>query len=57
MASELTYTYKDNPYPKGTKEHDIWYQAFVHGLNSATKSFAALTNTIDEMLKTEGGST
>jgi hypothetical protein len=35
--TELTYTYRDNPYPEGTNEHQIWYDAFVHGLNSQTK--------------------
>lgn len=37
MSKELTYTYKDNPYLEGTKEHQIWYFAFVHGLNSETR--------------------
>ena len=33
----LTYTYKDNPYLENTKEYRIWNDAFIHGLNSATK--------------------
>jgi len=40
--NKLTYTWRDNPYPEGSKENEIWYSAFVHGLNSATKSLALL---------------
>ena len=51
MAKKLTYTYKDNPYPEGTTEHHIWYTAFVHGLNSATRGFAASLDSVYCILK------
>ena len=37
-----TYSWRDNPFPEGSKEYEIWYLAFVHGLNSATRDMALL---------------
>ena len=46
----LTFTYRDNPYSRGTPEHDIWYTAFVHGLNSASRDFLPLTDKLTALL-------
>lgn len=34
------YTYKDNPYPEGTKEHQIWHDAFGHGMDTILRKKA-----------------
>jgi len=44
--SEPTYSWRDNPFPKESKEYKIWYSAFVHGLNSATRDMASLLDEV-----------
>jgi hypothetical protein len=46
----VTYTYKDNPYPDGTMEHLIWYRAFVHGLNAMTRSLSHRQSEISDII-------
>ena len=46
----LTFTYRDNPYTEGTKEYDIWYTAFVHGLNSASRDLSAFVGKVGVLL-------